>query len=51
MNFEGEADKFETIEKFEDKLNNYAKNMELNFIKNENSLLIFQYKIGEVLWN
>ena len=48
---EGEADKFETIEKFEDKLNNYAKNMELNFIKNENSLLIFQYKIGEVLWN
>lgn len=48
---EGEADKFENIEIFEERLNNYTKNMELNFIKNENSLLIFQYKIGEILWN
>lgn len=48
---EGEADKFENIENFEEKLNKYAKNIELNFIKSENSSLIFQYKIGEILWN
>ncbi len=48
---EGEADKFENIENFEEKLSKYAKNIELNFIKSENSSLIFQYKIGGILWN